>query len=385
MNADTTLTNHLTVTIDKVSGLLNVICKNGQTAFMLGLPGIGKTQVGGQFAKTINAEFFVIIAALRDRLDIIGIPFGADDQQLGRVTRYAPDEFFARLSKERHPNGPLTVVLFDEVNAAPETVMPVLYRLFQERVAGDMTLRDNVYLLAAGNPASALSAGRDMHPVLRRRFVWLNVVTNVKVWSKWAVENNVDGRVMAFLNNPSFAQFFNTFRPKERDKLTYATPDSWTKLAKALNDILDVPDEEAQQAAITGYVGQEEGTAFKGFLDLQSQIADPRDVLADPENAKLPEQQDALWLLLGGIINLATENPKTHARPALRFCQRLFDGKTYADFGAFLCRTIASRPVCKATLNKAPELDKLAGVLARKHPELLKALNALNEPVAKAA
>ncbi|MDD2765823.1 MAG: AAA family ATPase [Opitutaceae bacterium] len=384
MNTDTTL-NHITVTIDKVASLCAVICKHNDTPFLLGGTGIGKTQVAGQYARSIGAHFFVIIAAQRDRLDIIGLPYGADDTKLGRVTRFAPDEFFAILSKERNPDGPVTVVLFDEINAAPDTVTPVLYRLFQERIAGDMTLRDNVHLMAAGNPASALSAGRDVQPVLKRRFVWLNVVTNVPVWTKWGSEHNVDGRVLTFLNNPSFSQFFYTFRPRERDRLTYATPDSWTKLGRALNDILALPDEETQQAAITGYVGQEEGTAFKGFLDLQSQIADPRKVLDDPENTTLPTQQDGLWLLLGGIINLATENPKVYGRAALRFCQRLFNEKTFADFGAFLCRTIASRPTVRPLLLKAPELDRLASVLAKKHPELLKALNALNEPVAKAA
>jgi hypothetical protein len=374
----------MTLTIDKVPDVLAVISRHGQTAFLIGQPGIGKTQVAAQFAKRIKADFYVIIAALRDRLDVIGIPYGADDQSLGRVTRYAPDEFFALLSRERNPQGPLTVVLFDELNAAPETVMPVFYRLFQERCAGDLTLRDNVHMIAAGNPASALSAGRDVQPVLRRRFVWLNVDTNVDVWTKWAAENGVEGRVIAFVNNPSFRRFFNTFRPRERDKLTYATPDSWTKLGAALPDILTL-DEESAQATITGYVGQEEGTAFKGFLDLKDECVDPRTVIADPEHAELPTKQDALWLLLGGIINLASENPTANARPAARVCQRLLEGKTFADFGAFLCRTIAARPACHAVLKKSPELDKLAGMLSRKHPELLKALNALNAPLQKAA
>ena len=381
---DTGIT-HISTTIDKAASYLRVVTKHGEAVMMLGLPGIGKTQVATQFARAIGAEIYCIIAALRDRLDIIGLPYGKDDAALGRVTSYAPDAFFARLSKERNPNGPKTVVLFDELPAAPETVMPVLYRLFQERVAGELTLSDNVILVAAGNPASALSACRDLQPVFRRRFVWLNLVSTLDVWRKWADANGVDGRVLAFLCNPSFASHFQNFDPKARHLLTYATPDSWTKLARALPDILAGFDSNGDRNAIfAGYVGQAAGTAFSGFLEYGRELGDPRDVLQAPKSAKLPSKQDALWLLIGGVLNLCEEDSK-FVRPALQLAERLFADRIFADFAAFLVRSMAGRPTIQPAMLKSTELSDLARILQTEHKEVMRALEAVNLDLATQA
>jgi hypothetical protein len=363
------------ITIDKLPQFLAVFNHDAGkgdagdrtlATFIISPPGFGKTTGVAMFSESIDAELFTVVASTLDRLDISGLPERTNDSRLGSVTEFAPMRLIAELSKERNPDGGKAVLYFNELNAAPESVLPVLYRLFNERAVCGLTLRDNVILVADGNPSSSASAGRDLQMALRRRFAWLVIEPSVPVWQKWALHNGIDARVISFFNAGDFAAHFCDFDPKKRDRLTYSCPASWTKLA-------------------TGIVGMEAGTAFAAYLKHMDSLPDVNKVLANPDDCALPKKADILGLLCGSVVNHVVKHPEK-TEGAIKLCIRLAESSEeniYSEFGAFLFRWLnQTSSALRARIAKLPISDKLIALVAS-DKEMMQALTAASAKVKK--
>jgi hypothetical protein len=377
---------HTTTTIEHIRKHLAVARRAKRSIFFLSSPGLGKTSEIGAFAVSIKADLHVMVASLLDRIDLSGIPhvtnvkFGEQTEM--RVTKFAPMELMANLSNEANPNGKPAVLYFNEVNSAPETVQATLLRIFNERAIGDLTLRDNVMLVADGNPASSMSIGRDLPMAMRRRFSWVCIAAALAPWKKWGLENNVDGRVLSFFEVQAFAGHFSNFDPKKRENLTYACPASWTQLSSALQAMEAVEREEGLRFSdedrlvnFTGEVGMEAGAAFAGYLKFAAKIPNAKEVLDNPEGAKLPDDTQMRALLVGSVVNLVREK-SDYVNPAMVLAQRMFDRKTSdtPEYGVFLARALATIPSLSAKVQRSPGFKAMAEILL-KEKELLVALS----------
>ena len=335
---------------------------------------MGKTTEITAFSRSIGAELHVWVASLLDRIDLAGIPHVASvsigDQEDCRVTKFAPMQAMAMLSNEMNPSGGPAVLYFNEVNSAPESVLATLLRLFNERAIGELTLRDNVMLIADGNPASSQSIGRDLPMALRRRFMWLALDASLGEWKQWGLLNGVDARILAFFEVPAFLPLFNNFEPKKRDALTYACPASWSHLS---NTLRATKEAEAGGTSLTEYdrlvlfsgeVGQEAGAAFAGFLKLAAQIPDAAQVLNNANRAELPKDVQMRALLAGSIINLVRNEPLLVER-AMQVAHRFFTPgpDSTPEYGLFLARSISSIPALKYLAQKTAAFGAMAKFL----------------------
>jgi hypothetical protein len=358
------ISTHPTITVNQIQEVLTIF-KGQHNVFFLSQPGIGKTMAVSAWAKSMNAELIVEVASLLDRLDLAGLPHLEQYNELAnieRVTVFAPNSKIAKLSKEHNPNGGEVVVYFNEFNAAPESVYPVLYRLLNERAIGNLTIRDNVHFVADGNPAQSQSAGRNLQEALKRRFAVFSVETNFRAWAAWANENGIDGRVVSFLNYNQ--NHLNDFDPCKRHRLTYACPASWEKLSNVLNNILSVQSEGLQRASYAAVVGSEAGAQFSGYIANISKLPDLEKMLAEPDKCKLPEEADVLSLVIGCIYNLAVKEEK-NVIPALTIGLRLID--THTEWGAFLFRSFAQNTALWRGVTKSKFfLEKAMPTLAAK-------------------
>lgn len=343
----TNLNNHITITVDRIPEVLDVFLPTGSAVFMQSDPGIGKSEQAESFARSIGAEFITVVASLLERFDLSGLPYIHKDGD-GRIiaTRFAPHDLIRDLSIEHNPDGAPVLLYLNELNAAPDSVMPVFYRLLQERAVNDMHLRDNVYILADGNPPSAQSAGRRMQLALRRRFVWFSVETSVDVWSNWAYEKGIDPMIISFFQIGDFARYLNNFRTVDhRTAVTYASPAGWAKLSRALPRIRRQKDESLRLALIAGCVGMEAGVAFAGYLAKEAMLKDQLkldEVLANPtKEALYPKDAELLGILCSGMLLAARENA-AHVDAVSLAAATLFRSKTtfMPEFGAFTIRSL---------------------------------------------
>lgn len=378
--------NHVKTTIGNLRKFLTVALHSKRSVFLLSTPGLGKTTEITAFSHSIGAELHVFVASLLDRIDLAGIPHvasvGIGDQKDCRVTKFAPMQAMAMLSKEMNPHGGPAVLYFNEVNSAPESVLATLLRLFNERAIGELTLRDNVMLIADGNPASSQSIGRDLPMALRRRFMWLALDASLGEWKQWGLLNGVDGRILSFFEVPAFHPLFNNFDPKKRDALTYACPASWSHLSNTLRALTEAEaggtrlTEYDNLVLFSGEVGQEAGAAFAGFLKLAAQIPDAAQVLNNAKRAELPKDVQMRALLAGSIINLVRDEPKL-VEPAMLVAHRFFTPgpDSSPEYGLFLARSISSIPDLKYLAQKTAAFGAMAKFLTTE-PEMFDALRA---------
>lgn len=356
------------ITLRELPAVLRLAAEKRRSVFLLSTPGVGKTEVITTLARESNAALLVLVASLLDRLDLAGLPYTYTDPSGRTVTGFAPMAQMAELSREHNPDGGPVWLYLNELNAAADlSVMPTLYRLIAERAVGQLTLRDNVFIIADGNPSSSLSAGREMHMAMRRRFQWFHVRADLAVWREWALASGVDARVPAFFGVPAFMPHFSNFDPSDRMAVTFGCPATWARLGADLAEIERISEVnvELRLALICGHVGAKAGTDFVGFLNHADKILDANKVLANPARASVPTEIDRLSLLCGSIVNLCTQTPRLTDN-ALRYALRLHGVEGingHAEFALFLARSLAIVPATKAVMRESRHVERFAEII----------------------
>ena len=359
--------------------MLALFCNAEMHPFLLSLPGIGKTTQVRSFADQLKAKLFVESAALLDRLDLAGLPY-TEVNAGHRVTRFAPCDLIREVCIETNPDGPKSVIYFNEINAADESVLPSLYRLFDERAVGGLHLRPNVFMIADGNPASSMSSGRDLPMALRRRFCWLSVTNDLKSFERWASNADIDLRILAFLNCADFGRFLNDFDPTKRDRLTYACPASWAKLSKILPEAMKLK-EDARNVAFAALIGMEAAASLCAFLKHQEKLPRISAILADPERAALPGKTELLSLVVAGVVSACVQEVGRALSPALQLGVRMINALPTAgsdeaqlpEYGVFLLRLLMRNDRLRQHVQKNPNYPRMLAALESR-PELMEAI-----------
>src|ERR1700761_5871610 len=116
-----------------------------------GAPGTGKTSAIRSMAEAMDLPCETVIASIREPSDFAGLPI-----VVGEVVRFAPPAWARRLAESGRG-----LLFLDELSTAPPAVQAALLRVVLERAVGDLTLPDEVAVVAAANPPEQ---GADGHP-----------------------------------------------------------------------------------------------------------------------------------------------------------------------------------------------------------------------------
>ncbi len=361
--------DHPSITIDQLEPHLEMAWKCQRSLFVIGDFGVGKTSVVSEFAQNRGAGFHVMVASMMDRLDLGGLPYGDQESD---TTKTRPARAIAELSKERNPDGGKAVLYLNEFNAAPDSVQPVFLRLIGERKVGELTIRDNVLIIADGNPSTTSRLAKDLPEPTRRRFNWLVVRSSAGVWCDYAARLGLNPLVPAFISQQ--ARFFYTFDPSKKHHLCYACGASWEKLAKDLGSAVDIfgDNEQAISTWACGLVGVEAGQQFAIFLRHRNSIPDIFDFLTKPKRAALPKSADAFWVFLASVAQVGSEEPDKYLNAVSLLGARLFR-ENQTEAGAYLVRYLAKHPSIGSKLWDTKGGKELMTEIM-KHPELVQAL-----------
>src|SRR5262245_51120361 len=134
-----------------------------------GAPGTGKTSVIRAMAAAAGWPCETVIASIREPSDFAGLPVVNRDGSDGARVDFAPPRWAAELARAGHG-----VAFFDEVSTAPPAVQAALLRVVLERTVGDLTLPDDVSVVAAANPPEQAADGWELSPPLANRFCHLD-------------------------------------------------------------------------------------------------------------------------------------------------------------------------------------------------------------------
>jgi hypothetical protein len=295
---------------DELANRLELCYKADQPLFIHGTTGIGKSDTVREVAEGIAEskgrtfvewedveaetilnspdEYFVFVderLAQSDPSDVKGLP-----DLDGDSTEWKPPKWIDVVSHDDVAG----FVFCDELNLAPQLVQAAYYEMILDKKVGDNRLSDEVYLVGAGNRTEDQAHIREMPAPLRNRFghVELRPPSAGKdgSWTAWAIENDIDSRVLGFLTSNVGRTHLFEFTEDNRDAICFATPRTWEMASEAIqNADAQTPSEVAEVAAM--FIGEGLSSKFKGFLETRDEV-DVDAYLANPEKAsELGDQQ----------------------------------------------------------------------------------------------
>ena len=254
---------------------VELVMKTKEVALIVGESGIGKTALAKEIARKNNYRLIVIDANLLKEGEIGGLPtidthievdkYGNEITK--KSTVYAVHNKLIEIDKEIAKNK--NVLLFiDEINRCEHTVQQELMNLILNREINGYKLHDNVNIIAAMNPSNKYNDSFDYQVVdmdlaQENRFVWFEMDVDYVGWIKWAVENNIEEKVISFIS--TFPEYLYKHNTNDID----ATPRSYERISKVYSIYKENIDEIPKNIflnIIKGNVGKIIAEEFVSFI-----------------------------------------------------------------------------------------------------------------------
>ncbi|HEY1478884.1 MAG TPA: MoxR family ATPase [Gaiellales bacterium] len=285
-----------------------------------GAPGTGKTSVIRALADAAGWPCETVIASIREPSDFAGLPIVVATGGASRV-EFAPPRWAVRLAEEGHG-----LAFFDEISTAPPAVQAALLRVVLERAVGDLTLPDDVSVVAAANPPEQAADGWDLSAPLANRFCHLDWQVDARVvaegfaggWHTPAPPSLGAGWQRRIPIVRSWIAGFVTVRPMLALSVpgdaaaagrAWPSPRTWEMAAQLLAAAESAnAGELVGSLLLRGCVGTGAGVEFATWL-AEADLPDPEAVLADPESFELPARGDRAYAALSSVAAAVAADP----------------------------------------------------------------------------
>ena len=291
-----------TVSLTEAASLV-INCPNNRF-FLRGEPGIGKSSIMGTLERHFgDAYAYAYFDCAQADLGDIAMPSINREHQ---VTEYFPNAIL------QLQTGKPVVIMLDEFTKAPQPVQNMLHPLLEARKPrlGNKVLPDGSIVIVNGNLASdGVGDNIKAHT--------LNRVTTVTVrkpdadeWLAWAVTNDIDPVVMAWVNQ--FPHAMSSYLDGDQESNPYIfNPKRMQgsfvsgRSLQLVSGVLQQRDKltaNALLASMIGTIGESAARDMHAFVEYQDQLPTWDEVVKDPAKAKLPDSPGACAVMVFGAI-----------------------------------------------------------------------------------
>jgi len=289
--------------------------------FVMGATGIGKSDTivtaCKELAESNGLEFsdkdiqdgkfgFVDVRISQlDSTDLRGLPSVEEGKTKWLIPNWLPSN--------KESKG---ILFFDELNLAPPSIQSACYQLILDRKLGDYELPKGWLIVSAGNRVEDKCNVFEMSSALKNRFAHTELkIPDHEAWTNWALNNDLDGRVVAFIQFKPSSLF--KFDVKNSDN-AFPTPRSWTFCSRLIRER---ENKELLQRLASSTIGEATATEFVGFLKLQKKI-NLKEILSKPELVASIKEIDLKYVLLGTISEYYKKD-KSILLKTLKLCEYL--------------------------------------------------------------
>lgn len=268
-----------------LSAAIEALVEQRVPTFLWGAPGIGKSSIVKQIAKSKDIGFIDLRLALMDPTDLKGIPFYDKESH---TALWAPPAFLPREGRG--------ILFLDELNSAAPSVQASAYQLILDRMVGEYELPEGWAIVAAGNREGDRGVTYRMPSPLANRFVHFEMDVHVEDWRLWAYKNALDERVISYISYKNEHLF--TFDAKS-DIKSFATPRSW----EYVNSILESSvSENLLLETVGGAVGKDVAVSFLAFCKVMNRLPDINTIL-ESGSGEYSDEVDVLYALSTGLVS----------------------------------------------------------------------------------
>ena len=237
--------------------------------FLIGAPGIGKTQIMEQIARECKVGLVSYTITHHTRQSAIGLPFISQkefDGQKKAVTEYTMSEIVAAVYEKIQETGVREGILFiDEINCVSETLAPAMLQFLQCKTFGSHQIPKGWLIVAAGNPPEYNKSVREFDVVTMDRVKKILVEPDLEAWKEYAYQAGVHGAVLSYLNmHPeNFYSMESTV-----DGRVFATPRGWEDLSRMLQ-VYERLDKSFDREVVIQYIQHPRiARDFANYLEL---------------------------------------------------------------------------------------------------------------------
>ena len=315
---------------------------------VFGKAGVGKTESLKTLAGQLNIGYKEIRLITMSEIDMYGLPtivdvpiFDMNGQDTGKkrqVTIYVTPGMFP----DERSDGEVGILVLDEITSCQPQVRAAAYQLLDvTRGLGEYRLPKKWKIIAIGNGEEDGGVFNGMESAFVSRAMTYRVEPDFKSWYTWAVNNNVNSSVIAFLKfgfdgnltdlNETERSIGLLHRFDEDDPSSpFPCPRTWKKLSDKLNATEKRTggklDENMVEIYAAGAVGEKVAAQFCTFYTYNEGLLDPQDVLSGKLNgSELDAYQksgkggkEKIYLAIQSVVSTLarelSEDPKTNGK-----------------------------------------------------------------------
>ena len=221
--------------------------------FLWGQPGIGKSSLVADFAKSLGLDCVSLLGTQLAPEDLIGVP-QIFDTPTGPRSRFCPPSMVAR-------DDPYCLFL-DELNGASLEVQKAFYSLILERRLGDFRLHPGAIVIGAGNRSQDSAIVRPMSSALVNRMVHVHLSASPRDWLDWARRSAIHPWVLEYI---ALRPDHLTATPPKHEE-PFSTPRAWHMLSDALYSYGDVIADADLFVLAAGCLSPAHAGQFRAFV-----------------------------------------------------------------------------------------------------------------------
>lgn len=309
-----------------------------------GPPGIGKTftiydaakQVAGlvygfhedgpkkgQLKESIYVKSLML--STMDPTDIVGVPHRHREFDYTQYLplRWAWDasvEYEKEMQKTNKSfKAPPMMLFFDDFPVAHQQVQAACFKLFHEGQAGDLHIRDNVFLIAAGNRPEDNAAAQEMPTAMASRFRHIYSKIDASEWLQWATkQGNIHHLIVGFIRGHKSS--LHDFDPSSPEK-AFPCPRTWEMCSTAIKEneaevaesVKSGKSEKTSLFKVTsGIIGTGHANELHAYLNQTRFAVSAEEIVKNPKKAKVPKVQeiDALHATIAELEYHVKRRPK---------------------------------------------------------------------------
>ena len=317
------------------------------TLFVWGPPGIGKTELVRQFARSQGARLVTLRASEMEPQDLMGLPDLSGDFTVFKPLRYLYELTAQAEARRREgaigpagdvagacgPGGtvgtafePTNAVLFlDELsNAHPNMVASLQYLILNRTLGlGGLELARGVRVVAAGNRDHDGAFTTDLSTPVKSRMKHVELYPDLPQWQAWARANGVWPHIIAFLGVRE--RLFYDFDPRTTDH-TFPCPRTWTLLSESLWLAKErgIDDPRLRRMNVEAYVGPGAAVEYTKFEEKAIHCPSADDIVAKPDIVStFPDRPDMAMVCLENLVEACRREPARYVDGALRYVARM--------------------------------------------------------------
>lgn len=244
----------------------------------------------------------------------------------------------------------VNILFLDEISAAPQSLQAAAYQIALDKQIGEHKLPDNCIVICAGNRTTDRSVAFRMPKALANRLMHFEINADFRSWYEWAVESNIDGRVVGFL------AFDNSKLNLEAEieELAFPTPRSWEFVSRLLTTTGKEPDEIHE--LLCGCIGVSTAGEFEAWSRVYRHLPTVEDILSGKCTTQI-KGADKTYAIISSLISCISQRREdVTGRELENVCR--YASRFPADFSALFFRGLLKLEEMNLRLVKSPSFTE---------------------------